>query len=65
VRAWTETGPNHLLDCRIYADAMGDMLGLNRMMPAQWTALRQVRGVPAQIAQPDLLAQSLCKLRRD
>ena len=56
VRVWTETGPNHLLDCRVYADAMADMLGLNRMTPAHWAALRQERGVPPQISEPDFLA---------
>lgn len=31
---------NHLLDCRIYSMAMAEHLGLTRMKPAEWDALR-------------------------
>jgi phage terminase large subunit GpA-like protein len=55
-RIWQESGPNHLLDCRIYAMAMADYLGLGRMTPEQWAQLAQLRGVPAVLKNPDLLA---------
>ena len=31
---------NHYLDCRIYAQAMAELLGLSTMKPGQWAALR-------------------------
>lgn len=31
---------NHLLDCRVYAMAMAEMLGLSQLTPAGWAALR-------------------------
>lgn len=31
---------NHFLDCRIYAMAMAEHLGLSRLRPAEWSALR-------------------------
>lgn len=31
---------NHFLDCRIYAMAMAEHLGLSRMTPAEWATLR-------------------------
>ena len=61
-REWTETGPNHLLDCRIYAMAMAEYLGLSRMAPEQWARLAQERGVPADVKEPDLLAPDPLKI---
>ena len=46
VRVWKETGPNHLLDCRIYAMAGAEMLGLSRMTPAEWLIIARERGGP-------------------
>lgn len=34
---------NHFLDCRIYAMAMAELLGLSKMRPADWAALRAAR----------------------
>lgn len=34
---------NHWLDCRIYAMAIAEHLGLSRMSPAEWAALRNER----------------------
>jgi phage terminase large subunit GpA-like protein len=56
VKVWQESGPNHLLDCRIYAMAMLEYLGLSRMNADQWSALARMRGVPIDLQQPDLLA---------
>lgn len=61
-RVWQETGPNHLLDCRIYAMAMAEYLGLTRMTPDQWVQLAQLRGVPLELQQPDLLAPDSVKI---
>ena len=55
-RVWQETGPNHLLDCRIYNMAMAEYLGLTRMTEEQWARLAQLRGVPLELKDPDLLA---------
>lgn len=51
---WKKLRPdNHFLDCRIYAMAIAEHLGLSRMTPAEWAALRQrYEGV----RQPDLLS---------
>lgn len=32
---------NHYLDCRVYAMAMAELLGLSRLTPAGWAALRR------------------------
>ena len=56
VRIWKETGPNHLLDCRIYAMAMAEMLGLSRMTEAQWSELARHRGMPPDAIVADLFA---------
>lgn len=61
-REWKQRGPNHLLDCRIYAMAMADYLGLARMTPDQWGQLAQLRGVPIELNAPDLLAPDSVKL---
>lgn len=53
---WDESGPNHLLDCRVYAMAMADYLGLRRLTDDQWMQIAADRGVPEELRQPDLLA---------
>lgn len=45
VKIWKETGPNHLLDARVYAMAMADRLGLNRLTQDGWRKLAQLRGL--------------------
>lgn len=56
-KTWKPSRPdNHLHDCRIYAMAMADYLGLRRMSVEQWAALAAERGVPAEMRQPDLLS---------
>ncbi|MDQ0314840.1 terminase gpA endonuclease subunit [Amorphus orientalis] len=43
---------NHLLDCRVYAMAMAEKLGLTTMGPEEWASLRAMRRPSGQ---PDLL----------
>ncbi|WP_368856609.1 terminase gpA endonuclease subunit [Chelativorans sp. ZYF759] len=43
---------NHILDCRIYAMAMAELLGLSTMTDAQWAEIRARVQLPAE---PDLL----------
>jgi phage terminase large subunit GpA-like protein len=62
MKVWQETGPNHLLDCRIYAMAMAEYLGLNRLTADQWAAIAKERGVPAELKEPDLLAPESVKI---
>ncbi|WP_283196595.1 terminase gpA endonuclease subunit [Rhizobium sp. BT04] len=50
---------NHWLDCRIYAMAIAEHLGLSRMSPAEWAALRAER--EPDIA-PDLLSPAPVKI---
>lgn len=61
-KVWKESGPNHLLDCRVYAMAMAEYLGLTRMTPEQWQRLAQARGVPEALASPDLFAPEAVKI---
>lgn len=61
-KVWQETGPNHLLDCRVYAMAMAEYLGLSRLTADQWATLAKERGVPAVLQQPDLLAPEPVKV---
>ncbi|MEX0745688.1 MAG: terminase gpA endonuclease subunit [Phycisphaeraceae bacterium] len=61
-QVWSPTGPNHLLDCRIYAMAMAEYLGLTRMTGEHWKILMQERGVPIELQQPDLLAPDSVKI---
>lgn len=56
IRIWKETGPNHLLDCRVYAMAMAEMMGLSRMTEAQWAELARHRGMPLDAISTDLFA---------
>lgn len=64
-RVWQETGPNHLLDARVYAMAMADYLGMNRMTPDDWSKLSKDRGVPLVLQQPDLMAPESVKIAAD
>ncbi|MFK0330693.1 terminase gpA endonuclease subunit [Rhizobium sp. NPDC090275] len=51
---WLTRRPdNHFLDCRIYAMAMAEHLGLSRMTKSQWAALRAKHDP---IMHPDLLS---------
>jgi phage terminase large subunit GpA-like protein len=61
-REWKESGANHLLDCRVYAMAAADYLGMNRMTEDQWKQLAQLRGVPAVLQTPDLVAPAPVKI---
>ena len=45
-RVWRESGPNHLLDCRIYAMAIADHLGLRRNTKQKWLDLARKYGLP-------------------
>lgn len=56
VQKWVESGPNHLLDCRVYAKALAEYLGLTRMTDDQWARLRADRGAPPGADAPDLFA---------
>jgi phage terminase large subunit GpA-like protein len=47
---------NHLLDCEVYGDALGDYLGVNRMTPDEWRQLQSLRGVPEDVVNADLFA---------
>lgn len=60
-RVWKQAGPNHALDCRVYAMAMAEYLGITRMRGDAWARLKAQRGVPQQLAQPDLLAPAPLK----
>lgn len=56
-RVWKQAGSeNHLLDCRVYAMAMAEYLGLTRMTPEQWARVAADRGVPVETVAPDLLS---------
>jgi len=56
-RVWKEiSGQNHLLDCRVYALAVADYLGLTRMTPDGWRRLAQRRSVPLDAIEGDLFA---------
>lgn len=62
-KVWKAARPdNHLHDCRIYAMAMADYLGLRRNTVDQWAALAAERGVPAEMREPDLLSPAVVPL---
>lgn len=61
-RVWAERGANHFLDCRIYNLALADYLGLSRLTGAEWAQLARLRGMPDELATPDLLAPVSVKL---
>ncbi|WP_313077388.1 phage terminase large subunit family protein [Agrobacterium pusense] len=47
---------NHLLDCEVYGDALGDYLGISRMTPEEWQRLVAMRGVPEEVFRADMFA---------
>lgn len=62
-RVWKQSFEhNHLLDCRIYAMAMAEYLGLTRLTPEQWSEIARRRGVPEELSQPDMLAPESVRL---
>lgn len=61
-RVWKQSGPNHALDCRKYAMAMAEYLGITRMTADRWAELRRLRGAPEVLTQPDLLAPDAVKV---
>lgn len=61
---WAASGPNHLLDCRVYAKAGAEKLGLSLMTAGQWAVLRRDRGAPPRSG-PDLFAPAPEKVMRD
>lgn len=62
VRLWKETGPNHLLDCRVYAMAMAEYLGLSRLTDEQWSEIARNRGMPTEAIEGDLFAPDPIRL---
>lgn len=61
-REWKESGPNHLLDCRIYAMAIADYLGLSRYTDDDWRKIMKARGVPAEALAVDLVTPEPVKI---
>lgn len=57
-RVWTVRNgeQNHFLDCEVYGDALGDYLGISRMLPDEWRQLASMRGLPDAVIDPDLFA---------
>jgi phage terminase large subunit GpA-like protein len=47
---------NHLLDCEVYGDALGDYLGISRMTPEEWKTLMAMRCIPEHAVNPDMFA---------
>lgn len=47
---------NHLLDCEVYGDALGDYLGISRMTPEEWQALIAMRCIPDHVINADMFA---------
>jgi phage terminase large subunit GpA-like protein len=47
---------NHLLDCRVYAMAMAEKLGLTRRTPERWVEIGRALGVPDQFSDPELIS---------
>lgn len=45
-KAWRDSGPNHLLDCRVYATALAEHLGLKRKTREDWIALAKLYSLP-------------------
>ncbi|WP_165791812.1 phage terminase large subunit family protein [Thalassospira marina] len=52
---WEASGPNHLLDCRIYNMAMASHLGVDRLTEYEWMALEKNRTAAPKVPQGDLL----------
>lgn len=61
-KVWKQAGENHGLDCRVYATAMAEYLGLTRLTGEQWAELARVRGVPEDLRNPDLFAPDSVKM---
>ncbi|WP_018261351.1 terminase gpA endonuclease subunit [Methylobacterium sp. WSM2598] len=53
-RRWKKSTDNHLHDCRIYAIALAEYLGLSSMSPDEWAALARSRGLPDELTHVDL-----------
>jgi phage terminase large subunit GpA-like protein len=51
---WHQSGPNHFLDCRIYAMAMAEKCGLTRNNEADWERISRRWARAASPPQPDL-----------
>lgn len=56
VTEWVKSGENHFLDCRIYNLACAERLGLSRWTVAEWQKWADLRNVPKESLQGDLLA---------
>lgn len=61
-RVWRENGPNHLLDCRVYAMAIAEYFGLSRLTEAQWTEIARHRGFNDESIASDLFAPEPLKI---
>lgn len=53
-REWAKTTENHFLDCRVYADALAEYLGLSTMTVDEWAELARRRDLPDALTTPDL-----------
>jgi len=52
-RVWKQSrADNHMFDCRVYATAMADKLGLTRKSPDAWERLADTLGVPMNVVVP-------------
>lgn len=57
---WAQRRPdNHFLDCRIYAMAMAEHLGLSRLTKSQWAALRAAREPETEVDLLTTVAEAL------
>ncbi len=55
VSFWRQTRPNHFLDCRVYAMAMADLLGITKMTEDRWRERELEWDTPPPEPQLDLL----------
>ena len=46
MRVWEASGPNHQHDCRVYAAAMAEHLGISKLSPDDWARLAAKRNAP-------------------
>ncbi len=53
---WVASGPNHLLDCKVYSRAVAEHLGLSRMTTEEWMEVARIRNTPPESIQADLLS---------
>lgn len=56
-REWKKTTENHYLDCRVYADALAEYLGLSTMTSDEWAELARRRELPDDLTVPDLFTR--------